>query len=104
MQAKLEMDADMDEIESEEFGPSSPPPSIIIKGILERYPDGQIFKVHNLCDRDPYYECTCSNQLESVVMHAVYTRELFCIHSEQNTQLHMPCKACDSILINHMCT
>jgi hypothetical protein len=29
----------------ENFGQDRPPLSIIIKGILKRYPDGQIFKV-----------------------------------------------------------
>lgn len=32
----------------EKFGQKSPPLSIIIKQILERYPDGQIFKVSDL--------------------------------------------------------
>lgn len=31
----------------EEFGQRHPPLSIYIKGILERYPDGQIFKVRD---------------------------------------------------------
>ncbi len=31
---------------SEQFGQRRPPLSVTIKGILERYPDGQIFKVH----------------------------------------------------------
>ena len=31
--------------ESEQFGQKRPPLSVTIKGILERYPDGQIFKV-----------------------------------------------------------
>ncbi len=29
------------------FGQRKPPLSVTIKGILERYPDGQIFKVRN---------------------------------------------------------
>ena len=36
---------DDDDSFGEEFGQRHPPLSIYIKGILERYPDGQIFKV-----------------------------------------------------------
>ena len=32
-------------IEGKSFGQKRPPLSVIIKGILEKYPDGQIFKV-----------------------------------------------------------
>ena len=35
-----------DDDEGEVFGQRHPPLSIYIKGILERYPDGQIFKVY----------------------------------------------------------
>ena len=33
-----------DDSEGEDFGQRAPPLSVLIKGILERYPDGQIFK------------------------------------------------------------
>ena len=39
------MTEDDDDSFGEEFGQRHPPLSIYIKGILERYPDGQIFKV-----------------------------------------------------------
>ena len=32
-------------MDSQQFGQRRPPLSVTIKGILERYPDGQIFKV-----------------------------------------------------------
>ena len=32
-------------VEGESFGQKRPPLSVLIKGILEKYPDGQIFKV-----------------------------------------------------------
>ena len=32
-------------ITGEKFGPEAPPLSVLIKDILDRYPDGQIFKV-----------------------------------------------------------
>ena len=45
----LSMDVDTDSEEesgsSEHFGQKRPPLSVTIKGILERYPDGQVFKV-----------------------------------------------------------
>ena len=44
------MSDDDDESIGEEFGQRHPPLSIYIKGILERYPDGQIFKVRELFD------------------------------------------------------
>ena len=37
--------ASSDSESDEEFGPKLPPLSVAIKGILQRYPDGQIFKV-----------------------------------------------------------
>ena len=33
--------------EEEPFGQKTPPLDLIIRDILERYPDGQIFKVRN---------------------------------------------------------
>ena len=39
---------DDDDSFGEEFGQRHPPLSIYIKGILERYPDGQIFKVRGM--------------------------------------------------------
>ena len=33
-------------LEGQHFGQTRPPLSVIIKQILERYPDGQIFKVY----------------------------------------------------------
>ena len=41
------MEDDDDDSFGEVFGQRHPPLSIYIKGILERYPDGQIFKVRN---------------------------------------------------------
>ena len=47
-------------MDEEEFGQKRPPLSVTIKGILERYPDGQIFKV-----KTPFmqitvnFACTC---------------------------------------------
>ena len=34
-------------VEGESFGQKRPPLSVLIKGILEKYPDGQIFKVQD---------------------------------------------------------
>ena len=41
------MEDNDDDSFGEVFGQRHPPLSIYIKGILERYPDGQIFKVRN---------------------------------------------------------
>ena len=38
----------------EVFGQRHPPLSIYIKGILERYPDGQIFKVRYILNHNSY--------------------------------------------------
>ena len=41
----MSVEDDDDDSFGEVFGQRHPPLSIYIKGILERYPDGQIFKV-----------------------------------------------------------
>ena len=41
----VSLEGDDDDSFGEVFGQRHPPLSIYIKGILERYPDGQIFKV-----------------------------------------------------------
>lgn len=41
----MSLEEDEDDSFGEMFGQRHPPLSIYIKGILERYPDGQIFKV-----------------------------------------------------------
>jgi hypothetical protein len=41
----MSSEEDEDDSIGEVFGQRHPPLSIYIKGILERYPDGQIFKV-----------------------------------------------------------
>ena len=49
--ASIDMDmADDSEsvIAGEPFGQKRPPLSVIIEGILEKYPDGQIFKVKSV--------------------------------------------------------
>ena len=54
--------------QSEQFGQKRPPLSVTIKGILERYPDGQIFKVRT----PPYnYYIDCLQWVECMYIRII---------------------------------
>ena len=61
----------MSELAGDHFGQRRPPLSVTIKAILERYPDGQIFKVHNNnCVAPEQYYITLYGLLQEIIQNA----------------------------------
>lgn len=62
--------------DSESFGQREPPISVIIKGILDRYPDGQIFKVIAVLYVASTHAIDPSHSTHHTTVHEIFKRKI----------------------------